>query len=225
MPAIDAANRRLQGRRWVGSALFETVQRLNGQVLNFLLELSRSIDPPQQFMCLRDHPHLWSEMNADALVRAASCPVLLLDINFQSPEWCDASTSHILRAATPVAGAGPVFEQAKLLMDDILTEAWTAARALPRAASLAFGMTPTLTATIAAQRPADIHRLAIAVINEVRPRWDSHPTFWKHLLIAARRPDPRALTRIHLQCLQLLGSGFVPEGILPSSPGSNRVAK
>lgn len=225
MPAMSADGRRLYGRRWVGSALFEIVQRLNGQVLNFLLELSRGVEHARRFTCLQNHPYLWAEIDSDALARAASCPILLLEIRFQSPDWWDASTNVIHGRATPAAGFDPVFEQARPLMDDILTEAWTAARALPRAASLAFGMTPGVTAVIAGLRPADIRRLAIAAMNDMRPRWDSHPTFWKDLLIAARQPDRRALTRVYLQCLQLLGSGFVRECDFLPSRGTGTAVK
>lgn len=221
---IGDADRRMYGRRWVGSALFETVRHLNGQCLNFLLQLSRTAEHSKQFACLRDHVPLWAEMDSEALVRAASCPVLLLDINFQSHEWWDASKSHIHQHAAG-AIANPGFENAEPLMYDILTEAWTAVRSLPRAASLAFGMTPTVTAAIAGLRAADIHGLATAAIHEVRPRWESHPQFWKDLLTTARQKDTEAMTRMHLECLQLLGSGFVSDKALRPSPAITRDIK
>jgi hypothetical protein len=159
-------------------------------------------------MCLSNNAQLWAQMNSEMAARIATCPMLLLDIHFDCYEWWEPSKIFTSRHFVADSADAVVVPHAGPLAHEILMEAWIAARDLPRVASLAFGMTPAVTGAIAQLRASDLHPVASAFANEVRPRWDSHPRFWTDLLTAAHQNDIEALVRLSLQCLQLLGSSL-----------------
>lgn len=119
----------------------------------------------------------WSKTDSRALERAAACPILLLDLNFQRVDWWEQA----VRGSIPhrPSGGGTWFssEDARPLVQEILTEAWSIGRSMPRAANLIFGMAPAVTAAIASLGAAEIDRIAVECIPYLRPRWLDRPTF------------------------------------------------
>jgi hypothetical protein len=133
--------------------------------------------------------------------------VLLLDLNFQAIDW----RAQIARGRWTTTGArrrGSVFsaEQAMPLVREILTEAWSIARSMPRAANLVFGMGPAVSAVIARLPASDSDRAVPGCSQHLRSRWEERPGFWTSLLDAALGMDDKALANVHLHSLQLLGT-------------------
>ena len=152
---------------------------------------------------------LWQQMDARALKRAARCPVLLVDLHFQRLDrWLHMTQrleGPVLSAASMAAA-----ERESSLLKEIMLEAWTLGRTMPRALSLLFGMASEVTGTILKLGASDIDRIALEEARHLKARWPESRTFWKGLLEAAIGTDDRALSYVHLHCLQLLGSEALP---------------
>ena len=137
--------------------------------------------------------------------RAARCPMVLLDFNFQRVAWWSQVVNE-----QPFGDRRPnlsVFpsEEAIPLARDLLLEAWSAARSMSRVSSLVFGMAPEVTTLISRLSPRDIDQVVVQEIQALRPRWENRPMFWKALFHAAAQMDDQILGNVHLHCLQLLG--------------------
>jgi hypothetical protein len=165
---------------------------------------------------LAEQPHddatlsaLWTQVDARACERAGRCPVLLIDLNFQRPErWQRPSQ----RSADPLLaeGASAVHtEGAVSLVREILMDARTIGRTMPRALNLIFGMVSPVTATIIQMGVPEIDRIAVEEGRHLKARWSESRSFWKGLLQASIGTDDQALANVHLHCLQLLGSEVV----------------
>ena len=153
-----------------------------------------------------DPLELWARIDSRACERAASCPIVLLDLNFQHHDWWRAfatRNSEIDSIKSQRAHFAP--ERAEPLLREILMEAWSMGRSMPHAASLIFGMSPPVTAAIAGLSAPDIDRVVIERLGELRPRWENNRIFWRSLLQAAVGTDDDALGAMVLYSLQLLG--------------------
>jgi hypothetical protein len=130
----------------------------------------------------------------------------LLDFNFQRVTWWSRAInrqhSGDSRQRSLSAFHG---DEAIPLAHDLLLEAWSAARSMSQVSSLVFGMAPEVTTLIAGLSPRDIDQLVVQEIQELRPRWENRPMFWKELFQAATQMDDEILENVYLHCLQLLG--------------------
>jgi len=194
---------RLPKRRWAGMTHVQTVRRLNKSCVALLARRTRGTGTASSTDLDWEG---WTKADARALERAAACPILLLDLNFQRVEWWEQA----VRGSMPSRPTGSAIwfsgDEARPLVQEILTEAWSIGRSMPRAANLVFGAAPAVTAAIAGLGAAEIDRIAIECIPHLRPRWFDRPTFWVNLLRAALGADDQALANVHLHMLQLLGS-------------------
>ena len=196
---------------WPGTHILNTARQLNERCIELLIEVSQSGNRSHRFSGVYDDPGLWVRA-ADGRVRSrvARCPVLLLDLNFQRVDWwtrvCHAEPCAM---GHPSIASGFTTEQATPLVRGILMEAWSIARSMPHAASLVFGMAPSVTAGIARLGASDIDRIVVLCAPHLRPRWEDRPGFWKSLLCASLDTDDQVLANVHLHSLQLLGSEFV----------------
>jgi hypothetical protein len=138
------------------------------------------------------------------------CPILLVDLNFQQPEWWE-SIAHGTQKSNSVNDPRAVFtvEEATPLLHEILIEAWSISRTLPRVVSLLFGMAPPVPNTIAQLSVKQIDRIAIEHANYLRPRREGRRAFWRQLLQSAIDNDDEALIDVQLYCLTLLGGDRV----------------
>jgi hypothetical protein len=132
--------------------------------------------------------------------------MVLLDFNFRRLAWW----SRVINAEPPGESRQQRLnafhtDEAMPLARDLLLEAWSAARSTSAVSSLVFGMAPEVTTLIARLSPRDMDRLVTQEIQELRPRWENRPMFWKELLHAAIQMDDESLANVHLHCLQLLG--------------------
>jgi hypothetical protein len=130
----------------------------------------------------------------------------LLDFNFQRVTWWSRAINR-----QPSGDSRPLnlsafhADEAISLAHDLLLEAWSSARSASRVSSLVFGMAPEVAGLIARLSPRDIDQLVVQEIQELRPRWENRPMFWKELFLAATQMDDEILANVHLHCLQLLG--------------------
>jgi hypothetical protein len=183
----------IEPQRWEAESALGRVHHFNERGLALMAEAA-----------LRDEPLavLWRQADARALKRAARCPVLLVGLHFQRPDqWLRIAQRRGAPEAQPTLSAA--------LLREILLEAWTLGRTMPRALNLLFGMASEVTATIVQLAAPDIDRIAVEEARHLKPRWPESRNFWKGLLEAAIGTDDRALASVHLHCLQLLGSEVV----------------
>ena len=190
----------IESQRWPGENALATVCQLNTRCIASLAK----------------HPHedatlsaLWAQVDARACARAGRCPVLLIDLNFQRPEWWQRASQ---RSADPLFPGGATAvdgEGAVSLVREILMDARTIGRTMPHALNLIFGMASPVTATIIQMGVPEIDRIAVEEGRRLKARWPESRSFWKGLLQAAIGTNDQALANVHLHCLQLLGSEVV----------------
>jgi hypothetical protein len=183
-----------------------TVRRLNERALRLLTKAAQARDATEPQESWKEILPLWAHASESTLGRAARCPMVLLDFNFQRLAWW----SRVISAQPAEESRQPRMstfhtDEAVLLARDLLLEAWSAARSLSSVSSLVFGMAPQVTTLIAGLSPRDMDHLVVHEIQELRPRWEDRPMFWKELFDAASEMDDQILANVHLHCLQLLG--------------------
>jgi hypothetical protein len=183
----------IEPQRWAGESALGRVHHFNERGLKLMAEQIHQDDPLAT---------LWVRADARAFKRAARCPVLLMDLYFQRLDRWQLITQ---RRREPVLSETQPAPTAPLLRE-ILLEAWTLGRTMPRGLNLLFGMASPVIATIGQLVAPDIDRIAIEEARHLKLRWPESRTFWKRLLEAAIGTDDQALANVHLHCLQLLGS-------------------
>ena len=200
----------LQSNCWSGGVLLETVRRLNERGLALLTKVAQASEAMDGFASWKEILPLWTHPSERTLGRAARCPMVLLDFNFQRVAWWRrVVNAHAPGGSRQATGSGFHTDEAIPLARDLLLEAWSASRSESPIASLVFGMAPEVTALIARLSPCDVDRVVVNEAQEMRPRWENQPLFWKDLFHAAAQMDDQALANVHLHCLQLLGGEWV----------------
>jgi hypothetical protein len=192
--------------RWAGVRMLQTAHRLNERCFSLVAETVHTGGPSIQAHAMYGLRELWAQVDAQVCERAGRCPVLLLDLNFRRAElWRSVGRGKI---ASSVNGRSALFtaEHATSLLREILVEAWSIGRAMPHAASLIFGMEPSVSSAIADLSVPELDQVALLYAPYLRPRWEDNRVFWQRLLLAAIGSDDEGLAYAHLQCLQLLGS-------------------
>jgi len=188
-------------QRWPGENALGVVRRLNARCFALL-----AAEKPHDDETLSA---LWAQVDARACERAGRCPVILIDLNFQRADWWQRASQ---RSADPLAMEGaraPEAELAVSLVREILMDAWTIGRTMPRALNLIFGMASSVSATIVGLAVPEIDRIATQEARHLKARWAESRSFWKGLLEASIGTDDQALANVHLHALQLLGSETV----------------
>ena len=194
---------------WAGSAMLVTARQLNERSVALLaqaVESGSSLPSSPALTALRE---LGNHLDGRVCERVGRCPVLLVDLNFQQPEWW-SRVAHSPWESMHLNEPRAVFTQegAAPLLHEILLEAWSLARTLPRVVSLLFGMAPRVADMIARLSVQEVHRIADGHARYLRPRWEDRGVFWWQLLRAAIGTDEEALIDVQLHCLALLGSDW-----------------
>lgn len=209
---ISAARGRTGVERFPIRTMFleTTVRRLNEHGLALLTKAAQSLDVEEPQAAWKEILPLWARAGEGTLGRAARCPMVLLDFNFQRLEWW----SQVIAAQASEESRRPRLsafhtDEAISLGRELLLEAWSAARAVPPVSSLVFGMAPEVSTLIAHLSPRDLDRIVVHEIQDLRPRWENRPMFWRELFHAATQMDDQILANVHLHCLQLLGGELV----------------
>lgn len=197
----------------VGRSLRPTIHRLNARAVGLLAKAGQRDGWSAGPACLREVSRLWAAASEVTLSRAARCPMVLLDFNFQCVGWWSRAVNtqrDIARSRLSLADN----EEAISLARDLVLEAWSAARLLPRGASLAFGMAPEVASRMARFSPLELETWVALEVDSLRLRWESRPVFWKELFYSAEGMDDLSLESVHLHCLQLLGGELSSSGRL-----------
>jgi hypothetical protein len=183
-----------------------TVRHLNERGLALMAKAARACDWAAGLSSWKEIRPFLARASESTLSRASRCPMTLLDFNFQRVAWWSRTinrhSSEDSRQRSLSAFHG---DEAIPLAHDLLLEAWSAARSMSQVSSLVFGMAPEVTTLIAQLSPRDIDQLVVQEIQELRPRWETRPMFWKELFQAATQMDDEILENVYLHCLQLLG--------------------
>jgi len=194
----------------IGVKLLQTtVRRLNERGLALLAKTAQATNRAERLASWKEILPLWARASDATVGRAARCPMVLLDFNFQRVAWWSRviKTQRCGEYRQPRQSAFRA-DDAIPLARDLLLEAWSATRSLSHVSSLVFGMAPEVTTLISQLSPRELDRVVVQEIQEMRPRWESRPMFWKELFHAATQMDDESLANVHLHCLQLLGGEY-----------------
>ena len=191
---------------WSGSHTLDRVRHLNEKCI--VAAASRVVEEESRSTkVLSVYRDLWRRMDLIGCKRAARCPVLLFDLQFENPVWWDWIVHQGPRPVkTPdTEPLLPITEAAPLLRE-ILVEACVIALSHPRAARLVFGMAPAVVEAMTGLRASEIDSIVLTHAAELRLRWADNLVFWKNLLLAATDGTDGDITQVRLHCLQLLGN-------------------
>lgn len=189
--------------RWKGADSLELVYRLNERA--FML-LKQSASP---------HGELWSQLDTEALRRAARFPFLIVDVYFIDEAWWRS----VLLNPQGLIGQGSVAclwtpEVAQKLMSEVLVFAWHTARWDRRVARLVLGMVPSVVEIFRRLTPQELDAVSGLHGGALRLRWQEEQEFWAPLLRAARDGDEEALSESHLHAKLLLSGTLVARSTL-----------
>jgi hypothetical protein len=208
--------------------LGNAVRRLNERGLTFLTKSVQKSEWAEGQLPWKETFSSWACASERTLERAARCPMVLLDFNFQRVSWWSQVVNTQLREE-PRHATLSAFQrdEATPLAHDLLLEAWSAARSMPPVSSLVFGMAPEVTTLIARLSPRELDRVVLREIQCMGPRWANRPMFWEELLQAAAQLDDQILANVYLHCLQLLGGEFAsaPGRLQPTAGGAKEPAR
>lgn len=182
---------------------------INSQCLDLLCALCQAGHAASPVAA--DMAPYWQRLTPEARRRLAAAPYLLADAGFSDEaRWrlLQAGGVHDQQRNLPVSVFG--IQGAAALSRRVLVFGWHLARSQPSAARLLLGMTPACLSLIAALRLQDIDRIGELHPGWVRPRWESRPDIWRHMVHAALQGNPAALQQSNLRGIQLLGSVALP---------------
>jgi hypothetical protein len=203
--------------------LESAVRRLNERGLELIKKAAQAVDGVNGVISWKETLILWARADKVTLDRAARCPMALLDFNFQRVAWWGrVINGQPLEGSRQPKWAAFHTDEAIPLAHDLLLEAWSAARSLSHVSSLVFGMAPEVARLIAQLSPRDVDRVVAHEIQDLRPRWENRPVFWRELLLAARSMDDRDLAKVHLHCLQLFGGELISTLVKPLAANAPR---
>jgi hypothetical protein len=208
--------------------LGNAVRRLNGRGLTFLTKAVQKSEWSEGQTPWKQTFSSWACASERTLERAARCPMVLLDFNFQRVSWWSQVVNSQPREEARHANLSAFqTDEAIPLAHDLLLEAWSAARSMPPVSSLVFGMAPEVTTLIARLSPRELDRVVLREIECMGPRWGNRPMFWKELLQAATQLDDQILANVYLHCLQLLGGELAStrSRLQPSADGAKEPAR
>ena len=162
---------------WPGENTLATVRQLNTRCV------ARLAEQPHEDATLSA---LWAQVDARACERAGRCPVLLVDLNFQRPEWWQRASQRSVGLLLPEDASLRDTGGAVALVREILMDARTIGRTMPRALNLIFSMASPVTATIIQMGVPEIDRIAAEEGRHLKARWPESRSFWKGLLQIGR---------------------------------------
>jgi hypothetical protein len=191
---------------WLPRETLESLLELNELSLGLLAEQAAARGP-QPGLLLRQFAELWRVMDGAARRRAADCPYLLVDAGFADPlRWRQAPPPGVGDGAP--AGYTSFFSVpgATQLARLVFTYAWHLAISQSAAARLLLGMSAPCAQLISQYNVREIHALAEAHTQWLRPRWPARVCVWRELLLAAAAGDAAELARARLHGLTLLAA-------------------
>lgn len=142
---------------------------------------------------------------------AARFPFLLVDMRLTDLDWWQRVVAHTATSSIRSTWLAPLPPRLTTkLARSTLVLAWHTARVDQQAALLLLGISRPVADLIARLHLPDVDRISERHYQQLRPRWDNHPSVWKHLLDASRTGDQTASAAFILRGLQLVAGDLVP---------------
>jgi hypothetical protein len=197
---------RSQPASYLRSEAFESLIELNEQCLELLAEQSL-VPTSQGSLLLRQVGDIWRTLDAEARLRAATCPYLLVDVGFSDADrWRYPESPYIEDAIGNPYGHFFTVSRALTVARQVFIYAWHLARSNDAAAQLSLGMPAHCIQLISACTLSQIHGLAERHPEWLRPRWPNRIKVWRELLLAAASGEIIALENARMHGLQLLAA-------------------
>lgn len=190
----------LRPYRWPRARMLRDISQLNGRLLDSLAECTRS-NPTVGKELLGIQEGLLADLDGVALRRAASIPVLLLDLRFSDVEWWTSAArcDEELLAPEPL-----LYPWQAALARELLWVTWAALREDSSTASVLFGIRSPVAKVIEDLSPRQIEFLGGTWCGQLRPRCAGNPSFWKRLVAATSSREDSALAALHVFALQVM---------------------
>lgn len=194
----------LAPHRWRGSRLLEAVCQINEHLVSALSELAHH--ESASVGLVRQNADLLRCFDTAACRRAASIPVLLVDLHFHDEDWWRRTvrTNASYQLGTRRSFSFPAGHAEELTRESLIV-AWLSVQHARECAGLLFGMSAQVASVLAELTPRQLSRVAESSSHELRIRWQTTPTFWRKLLIAGQGGSAKDLCEVRLLGLQLLG--------------------
>jgi hypothetical protein len=192
---------------WLRPETLESLLELNELGLVLLAEQAAVCGAEEGVPRLQRVGELWRALEPAARRRAAACPYLLLDAGFADPQrWRRVAAPQVGDATRGGYAAFFTVPGAIELHRLVLTYAWHLARTQSAAARLLLGMPAPCAQLIAQCTLRQVHVLAEAHPDWLRPRWPTREELWQELLVAAAAGEARAIEQAHMRGLTLLAA-------------------
>jgi hypothetical protein len=190
---------------WLRTETLDSLLELNELGLALLAE--QAVRGAADGLPLSAAAELWRALEPAARRRAAACPYLLLDTGFADPQrWRRVAAWQVGDAARGSYAAFFSVPGAIELHRLVLTYAWHLARTQAAAARLLLGMPAACAQLIAQCTLRQMHVLAEAHPEWLRPRWPTREQLWQELLAAAAAGEAGAIEQAHMRGLTLLAA-------------------
>jgi hypothetical protein len=195
--------------RWRGSRILEAVCEVNEHLVSALTELARHENASVPIV--RQNADVLRRLDPAACRRAASIPVLLVDLCFQDEQWW----KHTVRAIGVSESSATSFnfpsKYASEIAREALIVAWLAVQNSRVGANLLFGMSEQVADIFSELTPCQLGRAVERSTHAIRIRWQSRPDFWRMLIEAGNTGTAEELCEVQLLGLQLLGGDLMGE--------------
>jgi hypothetical protein len=191
---------------WLRTETLDSLLELNELGLALLAEQA-AVRGAADGLPLSAAGELWRALEPAARRRAAACPYLLLDTGFADPQrWRRVAAWQVGDAARGSYAAFFSVPGAIELHRLVLTYAWHLVRTEGAAARLLLGMPAPCAQLIAQCSLRQMHVLAEAHPEWLRPRWAAREQLWQELLAAAAAGEAGAIEQAHMRGLTLLAA-------------------
>lgn len=182
------------------------IVEVNEQCLEFLVHLART-EPFPTFPLVTVLRDVLRQTTPESRKCAAARPFLLLDLEFQNPEWWNAVHKYPSKKFHTASWRGALPRRFALpLARATLLLAWQGCRAQIETACILFGMNRPTAELIAGFHLTEIAGIADRRFRHLHPRWQDRPEVWRLLLAAAESSSAIALGRADLHALQLVAA-------------------
>lgn len=193
----------LRPYRWPYTRALGDVRQLNDQLLELVAEWTR-INRESAEQVLGGHCSVLAGMDPAARRRAASVPILLLDLRFADVGWWTSSARAGDHPFDGTRSEPPAYPWQAPLTREVLMVAWSALRVDQSSAALLFGISAPVATLIESFTPRQIDVVGATHCTELKPRFTGNPSFWRRLLVSATARDDSALAVMHVYALQLV---------------------
>lgn len=209
----------LRPYRWPHTRALGDVRQLNDQLLESVAEWTR-INRESAGLVLGGHGSVLAGMDPAARRRAASVPILLLDLRFADVGWWTSAARAGDHSFGSTRCEPPAYPWQAPLTREVLMVVWSALREDLSSAALLFGVSAPVATLIESFPPRQIDIVGATYCAELKPRFNDNPSFWRRLLVSATARDESALSAMHVYALQLVAGEIL--GVSENCTGRKR---